>query len=198
MGLRLQAQPGLVSGHVVANEGASSRCEGVIDSKESMLSTNKWKVASYGPPPHGWGGDIGSSFAVYVPVSDSLICFRWDSHNLVEVLSLAKNRWSVFDPGRGKRFQPASAGHRRAGRNVHVFGRRPARYCAIPSRRRGSSRGSRSRGPRACPRGPTARRSSPSSPSTACSCYPNTVDYGEQALGLGCRATSSSSTWATT
>ena len=55
----------LVPGYVFANEGASSGCQGVADSKESMLfdlSTNRWKVAPYGPPPHGWGGDIGMQF----------------------------------------------------------------------------------------------------------------------------------------
>jgi hypothetical protein len=81
-------------------------------------------VAPYWPPPHGRGGDIGRSFAVHDPGSDSLIRFRWDSRNLVEVLSLTKNKWSVFDPGRGSdpnRDQPAID---LQGRNVYLPSRR--------------------------------------------------------------------------
>ncbi|HEX7215770.1 MAG TPA: hypothetical protein VF578_16280 [Methylomirabilota bacterium] len=117
----------LVPGYVFANERASSGCAGVVDSKDSMLfdfSTNKWKVAPYGPPPHGWGGDIGSSFAVYDRVTDSVIRFRWGGRTLVETLSLEKNKWSVFDPGDGNdpnRDQPAIDVQ---GRSVYLLSRR--------------------------------------------------------------------------
>ncbi|HEY7253689.1 MAG TPA: hypothetical protein VIG37_24580 [Methylomirabilota bacterium] len=178
----------LVPGYVFANEAASSRCEGVTDSKESMLfdfSTNKWKVAPYGPPPHGWGGDIGSSFAVYDPVSDSVIRFRWDSRNLVEVLSLAKNKWSVFDPGRGSdpnRDQPAIDVQ---GRNVYVLSRRLGALLRYSIPKEGIL--DMIPVPKAArlPQEADYETHLAFDPINRVVLYPNTLDYGGRVLGLG-------------
>jgi hypothetical protein len=178
----------LVPGYVFANEGASSGCEAVTESKESMLfdfSTNKWKVAPYGPPPHGWGGDIGSSFAVYDPVSDSVIRFRWDSRNLVEVLSLAKNKWSVFDPGRGSdpnRDQPAIDVQ---GRNVYLLSRRLGALLRYSIAKEGIVE--MIPVPRAArlPRGADYETHLTFDPINRVVLYPNTLDYGGRVLGLG-------------
>jgi hypothetical protein len=178
----------LVPGYVFANEGASSRCEGVSDSKESMLfdfSTNKWKVAPYGPPPHGWGGDIGSSFAVYDPVSDSVIRFRWDSRNLVEVLSLAKNKWSVFDPGRGSdpnRDQPAIDVQ---GRNVYVLSRRLGALLRYSIPKEGIVDVIPVPKAARLPQEADYETHLAFDPINRVVLYPNTLDYGGRVLGLG-------------
>ena len=129
----------LLPGYVFANEGASSGCEGVVDSKDSMLfdfSTNKWSAAQYGPPPEGWGGDNGSSFAVYDPGTDAAYRFRWAGRNLMEVLSLEKNKWSVVDPG-GSDLNRAQTAIDVTGKSIYAVSRRLRallRY-SIPSRR---------------------------------------------------------------
>lgn len=130
----------ILPGYYFANEGASSRCEGVVDSKDSMFfefSTNKWSAAPYGPPPGGWGGDIGSSFAVYDPGSDAVYRFRWGGRNLMEILSLGKNKWSVVDPGAGSDLNRDQSVIDVKGKSIYAISRRlrvVLRY-SIPSRR---------------------------------------------------------------
>jgi hypothetical protein len=178
----------LVPGYVFANEGASSRCDGVVDSKESMLfdfSTNKWKTAPYGPPPHGWGGDIGSSFAVYDPVSDSVIRFRWDSRNLVEALSLTKNKWSVFDPGRGSdpnRDQPAIDVQ---GRNVYLLSRRLGALLRYSIPKEGIVETIPVPRPARLPKEADYETHLTFDSVNRVILYPNTLDFGGRVLGLG-------------
>jgi hypothetical protein len=129
----------ILPGYFFANEGASSGCDGVVDSKESMFfnfSTNKWSAAPYGPPPGGWGGDIGASFAVYDPGSDSVYRFRWGGRNLMEILSLEKNKWSVVDPGAGSDLNRDQSVIDVKGKSIYAISRRlrvVLRY-SIPSR----------------------------------------------------------------
>jgi hypothetical protein len=178
----------LVPGYVFANEGASSGCQGVTDSKDSMLfdfSTNRWKVARYGPPPHGWGGDIGSSFAVYDLVSDSVMRFRWDGRNLVEVLSLAKNKWSVFDQGRGSdpnRDQPAIDVK---GRNVYVLSRRSGALLRYSIPKEGIVEMIPIPQAARLPREADYETHLTFDPINRVVLYTNTLDYGGRVLGLG-------------
>ena len=130
----------ILPGYYFANEGASSGCDGVVDSKASMLFdflTNKWNAARYGPPSGGWGGDIGSSFAVYDPVSDSVYRFRWGGRNLMETLSLEKDSWSTVDLDPGNDLNRDQSAIDVKGKSIYVISRqlRAVLRYSIPSRR---------------------------------------------------------------
>jgi hypothetical protein len=68
------------------------------DSVTFNFSTNTWSAATYSPPHKGYGGDEGSSFSVYDPVTDSVIRFR--DTCCVEVLHRATNKWSYYNQTR--------------------------------------------------------------------------------------------------
>jgi hypothetical protein len=70
-------------------------CPSITESSDSMafdFSTNLWSASSYNAPTGGYGGDIGSSFSTYDPISDQVIRFRGDV--TIEKLSLVANTWS--------------------------------------------------------------------------------------------------------
>ncbi|MGH7397282.1 MAG: hypothetical protein ACRELW_07080, partial [Candidatus Rokuibacteriota bacterium] len=73
-----------------------TKCPGVkqvIDSVLFDFGTNTWKLPPYGPPPKGYGGDIGASFGVYDPVTDAVYRFRNHHGGVMEVLYRKTNQW---------------------------------------------------------------------------------------------------------
>jgi hypothetical protein len=133
----------VMPGFYFITQNSSSQCDGVTDSADAMIfdfSTNKWRLPSWGPPPDGYGGDLGSSFGVYDPVSDAVYRFRWQGRTVIEVLSLQTNRWDVG--GVGSAFEGTDASRDQSvidvqGRSIYVISR-PLRALirySIPKRR---------------------------------------------------------------
>jgi hypothetical protein len=93
----------------------------ILDAVVYDFATNTWKPAPFPAPPGGWGGDIGASFAVYDPATDSIYRFR--TGGLVEVFSMAGSTRVVatgpLDNG-GNRDQPAIDVQ---GRSIYRIGR---------------------------------------------------------------------------
>jgi hypothetical protein len=93
----------------------------VADAVVYDFSDNKWKPVPFPAPADGWGGDIGSSFAVYDPPTDSVYRFR--NGGLMEIFSMEgttrSTRTGSVDEG-GNRDQTAIDV---AGRNIYRVGR---------------------------------------------------------------------------
>lgn len=51
------------------------------------FATNSWKPTPFPAPARGWGGDMGASFAVYDPPTDSVYRFR--NGGLMEIFSMS-------------------------------------------------------------------------------------------------------------
>jgi hypothetical protein len=93
----------VMPGFYFITQGEGSECPGVKDLPDPMFfdfATSKWQRVPFGPPPGGYGGDGGASFGVYDPVSDSVYRLRTGNDtNVMEILSLRTNRWSVRSVG---------------------------------------------------------------------------------------------------
>lgn len=93
----------------------------VADAVIYDFKSNKWLPVPFPPPPNGWGGDIGSSFASYDPQTDSIYRFR--NGGTVEVFSMSGSTRVVptgpVDEG-GNRDQAAIDVQ---GRNIYRIGR---------------------------------------------------------------------------
>ena len=59
----------------------------VADAVIYDFKTNKWLPVPFPPPPNGWGGDIGASFATYDPETDSIYRFR--NGGTIEIFSMS-------------------------------------------------------------------------------------------------------------
>lgn len=81
----------------------------------------KWLPVPFPPPPNGWGGDIGASFAAYDPETDSIYRFR--NGGTIEIFSMSGSTRVVpsgpLDEG-GNRDQTAIDVR---GRNIYRVGR---------------------------------------------------------------------------
>ncbi len=123
-------------------------CPGVNQTLDSVLfnfATNTWSLPPYGPPPGkgGYGGDEGSSFGVYDPVTDAVYRFRRVGNTSMEILDRATNSWEQIPLGtegtgvgetRANRDQPAIDVR---GRSIYVISwrmRALIRY-SIPAKR---------------------------------------------------------------
>jgi len=121
-------------------EKEESGCSDARDLPDPMLfdfATGKWKRVPFGPPRGGYGGDLGSSFGVYDPVSDSIYRFRGNDYNTVEILSLKTNRWSEDRLGGDSSLNRDQSVIDVQGRNIYAISRRPRgllRY-SIPKQR---------------------------------------------------------------
>jgi hypothetical protein len=130
----------IMPGFYFITENEGSECPGVRDVADAMLfdfATNKWRRVPFAPPPGGYGGDLGSSFGVYDPVSDSVYRFRGDDDNVVEILSRTTNRWSVERLGGDSSLNRDQSVIDVQGRNIYAISRRPRgllRY-SIPKKR---------------------------------------------------------------
>jgi len=85
----------MIPGFFFGTQGATSGCSGVTETNSAVLfnlSTNKWQLPSFAPPSDGYGGDTGSLFGLYDPVSDAAYRLR-GSEGTMEVLHLATNTW---------------------------------------------------------------------------------------------------------
>jgi hypothetical protein len=58
----------------------------VADAVVYDFGDNTWKPTPFRAPPNGWGGDMGASFAVYDPPTDSVYRFR--NGGTVEIFSM--------------------------------------------------------------------------------------------------------------
>jgi len=116
----------MMPGFYFGTQGSYSNCQSFTgqsptetnDSVTFDFSTNTWSAATYPPPNKGYGGDEGSCFSVYDPVTDSVIRFR--DACCVEVLHRATNTWSYYS-------QPYSTNRAQlaidvVGRNVYGIG----------------------------------------------------------------------------
>jgi chitodextrinase len=63
------------------------------DAMSFDFSTNTWRTRDFAVPSDGWGGDNGSSYSTYDPVTDALIRFRGQSR--VEIFSLATGAYEA-------------------------------------------------------------------------------------------------------
>jgi hypothetical protein len=95
----------------------------VADAVVYDFADNKWKPAPFRAPASGWGGDMGSSFAVYDPPTDSIYRFR--NGGVVEIFSMSGATRSgaagSMDEG-GNRDQSAIDVQ---GRDIYRIGRDP-------------------------------------------------------------------------
>jgi hypothetical protein len=130
----------IIPGFYFIYQGTGSECPGVKDLPDPMFfdfATNKWQRVPFGPPRGGYGGDLGASFGVYDPISDSVYRLRTTSDgDVMEVLSLQTNRWSGVSLG----LQPSGNREQSVidveGRSIYVVNRylkALVRY-SIPSR----------------------------------------------------------------
>lgn len=117
----------VMPGFYFITQGEGSECPGVKDLPDPMFfdfATSRWQRVPFGPPPRGYGGDGGASFGVYDPVSDSVYRLRTGGDtNVMEILSLQTNRWSVRSvglPPTGNREQSAIDVE---GRNIYFVNR---------------------------------------------------------------------------
>lgn len=81
-------------------------CNGATETNNSVLfnfTTSLWETTPYAPPVDGYGGDAGSSYAVYDPTTDTVFRFRWTGNwgNTMEMLHLATNSWERVNLGSG-------------------------------------------------------------------------------------------------
>jgi hypothetical protein len=65
----------------------------VADAVVYDFATDKWRPAPFRAPANGWGGDMGASFAVYDPPTDSVYRFR--NGGVMEVFSMAGSTRSL-------------------------------------------------------------------------------------------------------
>jgi len=118
----------ILPGFYFITEKEESGCSDARDLPDPMLfdfATNKWKRVPFGPPRGGYGGDSGSSFAVYDPVSDSIYRLRGNDYNSVEILSLKTNRWSEDRLGGDSSMNREQPVIDVQGRSIYAISRRP-------------------------------------------------------------------------
>jgi hypothetical protein len=93
----------------------------VADAVIYDFTDNEWKPVPFPKPANGWGGDIGGSFAVYDPPTDSVYRFR--NGGLMEIFSMTGKTRSGYagssDEG-GNRDQSAIDV---SGRSIYRVGR---------------------------------------------------------------------------
>jgi len=90
--------------YFITQQGHRDRtvCPGVEQVHDSVLfdfGTSTWKRPPYGPPPKGYGGDLGASYGVYDPVTDAVYRFRRLNGNTMEVLYRKSNSWEQIQLG---------------------------------------------------------------------------------------------------
>lgn len=131
----------IMPGFYFITQRDGSECPGVTDLADAMVfdfATHKWRRPPFGPPPGGYGGDLGGSFGVYDPPSDAIYRFRWTgAGNVMEILSLERNRWSVIGVGGASSLNRDQSVIDVEGRSIYAISRRPRgllRY-AIAKRR---------------------------------------------------------------
>ncbi|MEW5979028.1 MAG: Ig-like domain-containing protein [Acidobacteriota bacterium] len=77
--------------------GSTASCSGVTQTTGSALfnfGSNRWEASANPAPSGGYGGDLGSTFAVYDPVTDAVYRFRnLGGTNTMEILYLSSNTW---------------------------------------------------------------------------------------------------------
>lgn len=94
----------IMPGFYFASQKGSTICPGVVEDGGAFFfdfGTNRWEQAAIPRPPDGWGGDLGATFGVYDPVTDSVIRVRYRGDPQVEQLKLATNRWETTRLGFG-------------------------------------------------------------------------------------------------
>jgi hypothetical protein len=95
----------MTPGFYFGTQNTYANCNGVTEYNNAMVfdfATNRWSVPAFPAPSAGYGGDAGSSYAVYDPVTDSVYRFRYNGYgwgNTVEILNLATNTWSTRSLG---------------------------------------------------------------------------------------------------
>jgi len=98
----------MIPGFYFGTQSTYANCSGVTEYNNAMVfdfATNRWSLPAFPPPSAGYGGDLGSSYAVYDPITDSVYRFRYhgyNSGNTVEILNVATKRWSTRSLGGSK------------------------------------------------------------------------------------------------
>jgi hypothetical protein len=88
----------IMPGFYFANQRGSTICPGVVEDGGPFFfnfGTNLWEPADIPRPPDGWGGDLGATFGVYDPVTDSVLRVRFRGDPQVEQIKLGTTRWQT-------------------------------------------------------------------------------------------------------